>query len=785
MPNQEYRGIPIEKKLLDGAGLSTVLGLIKTEVKDDINQVYYSLNNNIAGLTNTYVQKTSIIPTAGVTGTVIATIDGKTIYAPSTSVPVTSVNGATGNVVLDADDISYSATQSIKDKIDDIVTAGGEPNVIETVKVNGTALTPTNKEVNVIVPTKVSDLTNDSNFISGVTVNSATTGTTIATVDGKSITVDSKLAVLSAITVQSGGVTTNGTLKSIDGLRILEVPAYSTSITNSNQVTTKKYVDDSIASAIRGITGVEFNTSYTTYASLPTTGESGVIYLIPNSGSTPNIYDEYIYASGSYEKIGATETDLSGYVKTSDLATVATSGSYNDLTNKPSIPTADSFTSTYDSRYALAGHTHDYSKVSVSQIQTSGTEIGSIVVDNVTTTLYAPDQEIFWASYGNTQVSEIMNAYLNHKLCLVNYHDVDNGVNEYYYLYKMYSTWVPPVAEFLPLHTTSETSIKLLECDGEGWSTRTLSAPVRSITATSALTTGITVGTVDINGTTTTFYAPTIDLTSYATKTYAEGLTSGLAKTTDLTSYVAKVDVTPVAGITGTAIATISGKTIYAPVAEGGVQTESDPVFQASAASGITATDISRWNGITNIVSNVQSDWNATTGASVILNKPTIPTAASFTSTYDSMYAAIGHTHDYSKVTVTQGVTTGVTIGTIAVDNNGTTTTTTLYAPNSTALEIIDLAGTTTTSLSYPSGESFATIKGYIDSGKVVYLRVNDYPALHHLHIFESNVIQFVETAGLDTHYITLNDDGAIDYSEQIVTVQDGKLFLDGKLVLD
>lgn len=600
MPNQEYKGMPTEKKLLDGAGLSTVLGLIKTEVKDDINQVYYDLSNNITGLTNTYVQKTSIIPTAGVTGTAIATIDGKTIYAPNISVPVASVNGATGNVVLDADDISYSATQSIKDKIDDIVTAGGEPNVIETVKVNGTALTPTNKEVNVIVPTKVSDLTNDSNFISGVTVNSATTGTTIATVDGKNITVDSGMAIV-ASSVTDGSVTTSLTVKTLSNSSY-RVPAYSTSITKDGQVTTKKYVDDTIASAIGGITGVEFNTSYTTYASLPTTGESGVIYLIPNGGSTPNIYDEYIYASGSYEKIGTTETDLSGYAKTSDLATVATSGSYNDLTNKPSIPTAASFTSTYDSRYALAGHTHNYSKVSVSQTQTSGTEIGKITVDN----------------------------------------------------------------------------------------------------------------------TTTTFYAPSVDLTSYATKTYAEGLTSGLVKTTDLTPYVAKTDVTPVAGVTGTAIATISGKTIYAPVAEGGVQTETDPLFTASAAYGITATDISRWNGITNIVSNVQSDWDATTGASVILNKPSLnfvplertvngktltsnisltygdvgAAAASHThdyseitglgtaATYDvSSFATAGHTHDYSKVTVSSATTAGVTIGTISVDNNGTEFNTTLYAP--------------------------------------------------------------------------------------------------------
>lgn len=52
------------------------------------------------------------------------------------------------------------------------------------------------------------------------------------------------------------------------------------------------------------------------------------------------------------------------------------------------------------------------------------------------------------------------------------------------------------------------------------------------------------------------------------------------------------------------------------------VTSETDPVFTASAAAGITSTDITNWN---NKVSNVQSDWNATTGAAVILNKPTIP----------------------------------------------------------------------------------------------------------------------------------------------------------------
>ena len=57
----------------------------------------------------------------------------------------------------------------------------GEENVIEIVKVNGTALTPdANKAVDVTVPTKVSDLTNDSGFITDSGVVKTSGNQTIA-----------------------------------------------------------------------------------------------------------------------------------------------------------------------------------------------------------------------------------------------------------------------------------------------------------------------------------------------------------------------------------------------------------------------------------------------------------------------------------------------------------------------------------------------------------------------------------------------------------------------------
>lgn len=53
------------------------------------------------------------------------------------------------------------------------IAEGAQVNVIEAVKVNGTALTPSGKAVDVTVPTKTSDLNNDSNFVNQSTMNSA------------------------------------------------------------------------------------------------------------------------------------------------------------------------------------------------------------------------------------------------------------------------------------------------------------------------------------------------------------------------------------------------------------------------------------------------------------------------------------------------------------------------------------------------------------------------------------------------------------------------------------
>ncbi len=56
------------------------------------------------------------------------------------------------------------SVSTLSGRVDTLETAGGQPNVIETVKVNGVAQEVSEKAVDITVPTKVSELSNDSQF---------------------------------------------------------------------------------------------------------------------------------------------------------------------------------------------------------------------------------------------------------------------------------------------------------------------------------------------------------------------------------------------------------------------------------------------------------------------------------------------------------------------------------------------------------------------------------------------------------------------------------------------
>jgi hypothetical protein len=137
------------------------------------------------------------------------------------------------------------------------------------------------------VPTKTSDLTNDSGFITASslpTVNDATltiiqNGTTVATFTANSATNTS-----AAITV----------------------PTVVSDLTNDADYQTGSQVSSAIATAIAGITGIQFEIVQT----LPATGDAGTIYLVSHGGSGTDIYDEYVYVNNAWEKLGTTSADF-------------------------------------------------------------------------------------------------------------------------------------------------------------------------------------------------------------------------------------------------------------------------------------------------------------------------------------------------------------------------------------------------------------------------------------------------------------------------------------------
>ena len=174
-----------------------------------------------------------------------------------------------------------------------------QANVIESIKVNGTPQAITSKAVDITVPTKVSDITNDTGFITKDSDITGTASKAINDVDGNAIkSTYSKIA----------SPTFTGSPKA-------PTPAEGN---NSTLIATTAFVTKAIANAVGKITSI----SYQIVTALPETGQAGVIYLIAHAHGTGDSYDEYIWTGTAFEKIGNTDIDLSDYLLKSDMVAI-------------------------------------------------------------------------------------------------------------------------------------------------------------------------------------------------------------------------------------------------------------------------------------------------------------------------------------------------------------------------------------------------------------------------------------------------------------------------------
>ena len=161
-------------------------------------------------------------------------------------------------------------------KVDEIIAEGGEPNVIEMVKVNGTALTPSNKAVNVVVPTKTSDITNDgdgeSNFATEEYVAENGGKIDVIKVNGTAQTITQK-AVDITVPTKTSDITNDSNFQDDEDV----ADAIDTALANGNDpYQTKSQVDAEIASQIGGAYKPQ---GTITFANLPAPSASNEHYV--------------------------------------------------------------------------------------------------------------------------------------------------------------------------------------------------------------------------------------------------------------------------------------------------------------------------------------------------------------------------------------------------------------------------------------------------------------------------------------------------------------------------
>lgn len=293
--------------LVDQAGLSYAVG----KIADAIKLKYVAKADEKTALSQftndaDYVVDASYVHTDNnFTASLKTKLEGIATGAEVNVLESVKVNG-TALTVDQNKAVDITMPTALSDLTDDL---GHQANVIETVKVNGSALTPdANKAVDVTVPTAVSDLTNDANYAENVIETVQVNG--------------------SALTV------TNKTVNVV-------IPAQATNLsqfTNDADFQTSTDVDAAIASAL---TATYKASGTIAFASLPTltAANMGKVYNITNGFTTTADFVEgagKVYGPGANVAIilassdpdvykydvMADFVDLSGYVEATDITNV-------------------------------------------------------------------------------------------------------------------------------------------------------------------------------------------------------------------------------------------------------------------------------------------------------------------------------------------------------------------------------------------------------------------------------------------------------------------------------
>lgn len=101
-----------------------------------------------------------------------------------------------------------TAVGNLETRFDEIVAVGGEPNAINKIQVNGSELTIADKTVNIVVPTKASDLTDDTGFDARITAAQNAADAAQGTANGAVSAAQQAQNEVDALETEVGGIQT-------------------------------------------------------------------------------------------------------------------------------------------------------------------------------------------------------------------------------------------------------------------------------------------------------------------------------------------------------------------------------------------------------------------------------------------------------------------------------------------------------------------------------------------------------------------------------------------------
>jgi hypothetical protein len=207
--------------------------------------------------------------------------------------------------------------EDLEERIEGIISEGGEPNLINYIKVNGTRLTPdASKEVVLNVPTNTSDLTNDGNGTSnfateayvaqnGGKIDTISVNNTQQTITNKNVNITVPTA-MSDLTNDGNYVTdasyvhTDTNYTSTDKGKVDKLVFNGTKIDES---ILPSYVDDVVEVYPVGQTELAANWFALTAGGAPITPESGKIYVLMADSTNYTANSQFRYGGSTYVKL--------------------------------------------------------------------------------------------------------------------------------------------------------------------------------------------------------------------------------------------------------------------------------------------------------------------------------------------------------------------------------------------------------------------------------------------------------------------------------------------------